>query len=167
MSEKWERQEHESAAEYAAFAVFLEKRNLRETASATGKSLALMKRYSAENDWQARARELDKTTAAEVRAELSRQLTATLKQQWQDCCELKAAALNALKRKIDTANPRTLNEIYTAATAQQLKIVELLKLDETPPDNDLTIRIVSAGEDGKDEEWFTSKMPAKAPARRS
>lgn len=146
MEEIWLRQEHEGASEYAAFELFLEKRNLRETAEAAGKSLTLMKKYSARNDWQERARALDNATAAEVRAELSRQLTSTLKQQWLDCNELKAAALTALKRKIDTASPRTLNEIISAATAQQLKIAEMLKLTEPPADTErkLVINIVSA-----------------------
>lgn len=155
----------ENDAAWKAFLAYLENRNAAKCAELIGKSQSTINRWSARFSWKERARQYDNALLEETRQELRRRLANSFLRRWQDYDELAAAAADALRAKITSATPRTLNEILTAATEKQLAMIDKLRvLEDTDNAGALEIRIVDAtgGEISEPAENRPRNKPSKA-----
>lgn len=154
--EPWERQLGESAAAYAAFAVFRDggaARGLKATAQAVGKSYSLIRRWAKRDEWEKRALAWDLAQERDL-AEVARQeRREAVRRQLQDADRLERLAmakLSALVRRdpvsgelsLDPrATPRDAVAIYRLALEirRELSPVSEGNQDETRPHDELPL----------------------------
>lgn len=139
----WDQQENEGGKPYQAFLEYLKVRSYEKVAQRLGKSPAYIKKIAAQWQWRARASEFDKAAVEAAQEQLKADLAQVVLTQWKNSIELQASAMKAFREKdFAKASFKSLNEIYSAASAQILKLAEQFKLFEENPAQDLTIQIL-------------------------
>lgn len=157
--EQWERQEGEGEKVYQAFMEYLSCRSYEKVADRLKKSPAYIKKIAGVWKWRSRAAEYDKSLLEEARAQMKAEITQALMGQWRNALELQGLTMAAFREKdFSKASFKSLNEIYSASVALQMKLIDQFKLLEDTGENQMEIVIrskhFSDEEEGAINDWL-------------
>ena len=144
MNNEWERRADETFPAYVAFREYLALRSCTKVAQKLYKSRTLIGRWSGQYNWVERARAYDNALFEEVRDEIKARYIELIRRQWADNSQIAKDAGAKLINKLDKASLKTLNEIYHAAFAENMEILDRVTEAGGESETKITIERVPA-----------------------
>lgn len=146
----WDRRPDETDPAFAAFKIYLEcePRSSAKVAEKIHKSPALIRRWASKYDWQERARAWDSSILEQVRERIATERGKAYLEIWDEAKEQRAFAMKHFRSGKLRPSMKSVNEVYQAAKATQLELIDKLAPDEV---HDVRI-IIEDAEAANDEE---------------